>query len=78
MVEYSGESKMNGIKEARGSTLAERNTVLKTSYRKVDNQSSLKEEIGYFLLQLVAGQTQPESWQYFDRLVQQLYEGGVR
>jgi hypothetical protein len=69
---------MPKTKEASLPKLARTNTEQIKSYRKGDNQSSyLKGKIGEIMLCLVAGDTQPDTLQLFDRILRQLYEGGT-
>ena len=64
-------------KKATEATAAITNNQVK-SYQKMDKPSSqLKEKIGGVLLRLAAGQTQPDTWQQFDQLLRQLYEGST-
>ena len=56
---------------------AERTKPHKAFYRTLPVISSLKIQIGELLLLLLAGNEQPDGWRQFERLLLQVYEGGV-
>ena len=66
-------------KKASASTLAIRNKQQTEPYHQTFEESKeiFREFIGFLLLRLAAGQTEPTSWQVFDQFLRQLYEGGV-
>jgi hypothetical protein len=56
---------------------AKKNEQHNRAYPKTVPLSSLKEQIGQLLLLLLTGNEQPDAWQQFERLLRQVYEGGV-
>ena len=63
-------------KKAAGLTAAMKNKLPVESYPKTI-PLSIKIQIGQFLLLLLTENGQPDAWQRFERLLRQLYTGGV-